>query len=182
MATQYYNPHQKQERPIDHPTHGIEFNQSAAIFYIASNKFLAKKLEMAAKNYKVKVATLKSVLIGIALTSQGAFTTAGQAKIAEKGNVSVSTVKKSVAALRKVGAINVKHRYSKDKATRRRITSITTFSAYVKFVDFLRYAKLKTINSLLIASNIAKKCVETGFYTIPDGVSVDFNTGEIINY
>ena len=182
MAKQYYNPHHKQQRPIDHDSFGVEMNYEGASSYIDNNKWLNSKLLKASTLAKIRIVTLKAVLRGVVITGKGAFTTASQKTIAKKANLSVSSVKKSIYALRVVGVLYVEHRYSKEKATRRRISSITKFKAYLGYFNYLVGEKLKASNALLIATGFAKKCVETGMHIIEKGQRIDFDTGEIVGF
>ena len=174
----YYNPIKTNVNPREYNNFGVEPTRDLSHQYINNCKFIQDRLNKASKTFRIGKSYLRDCLIHIVkFSSEGIVTMSSQEAIAKEMGCSRKTVQRCISVLRIYKLIITYHRYSKDKSTRRRITSKTIFSAFVKYLKTLELTKIRLTNRELIAS----------IKSNPDGENLykkpfDPDTGEIFIY
>jgi transcription initiation factor IIE alpha subunit len=140
----YYNPETSQ------PAHDQDLAFDAAKYreYVDTHPYMQAMLKKCAKEGGVRVPSLKATLYAIGACSKGFCTFASQKTLARKAAVSVRTLQKCIYALREKKLVSTKHRYTKGQ-DKKRTTSKTTLSAFVKFMAWLAHQAIRAKNFTL---------------------------------
>ena len=148
-----------------------EYNQDDYCKYLRS-PYIAKLIAKASKSSKVTGNNLMAISISIGGSSHNYITTAAQSLMAKNANVSISTFKRGLYALRKNGLVVTKHRYTGDIKTRRRTTSLTILKAFADFCVMAKQTAVRTANCITVFLDKSGKSVKS---------FVDSDTGELFD-
>jgi hypothetical protein len=175
--TYYHNKHEKSTVNValyKCPDKVFDFDDHCK--YIR-HPFVVKKISSAHASSKVSVNNLNAILISIGQSSHNYISTARQADMAKNAHISLRTFRTGLYALRKRGLIVTKHRYTGDKKTRRRTTSLTVLKA---FADFCVMAKNKIISTVSDKKSLIGRISSTlsGYHQV-DTEIINRETGEI---
>jgi hypothetical protein len=164
----YFNLFVENETKIQYENLDIDVSQDAITIYINNNAWLDKQLSKISTQYKLKHCYFKVVFEAINRLGSVGTTMATQKRIAEYTRLSLATVERVISAARKGKLISVKHRYSSEKQTRRRISSVTTLNCFIEFVNLQKHKTIKKYNK-------ANQHTQTSKFRV-----VDITTGEIV--
>jgi len=165
------------QHPVLNKTYGLDYKINDYILYVNNNFHVQKQIKKASEASRVSVAIISCILIAIGKASKYFSTCSSQKHIAFLSCCSVNTVQKAIKALKKVGLINVRHRYSGEGALRRRVTSRTTLSAFIKYAGWVKDRITRAANDVTIIKNKISNFLNGK--QADTRVSIDYDTGEL---
>ena len=137
MRSYFYNPMKPSEcHPVNHPAYGLEFDLKSFAWYVNHVKYFRKELEHVREICRVSLPNLRAICAAIGEMGREFASTSGQQAMADRVGLSISTVQRGIRGLVKAGLLITFHRYTKDRETRRRTTSLTILKC---FSDFCRW-------------------------------------------
>ena len=178
---QYHNRNKKEKsHPALSQMYGVDEKAILKTFDISSHlerPHIKKQIKTASELEKINIAILERIYIGIfASNPKMSYVRVSQKRLAERCGCVVRTIRKAVAALRKVGLLWVMHNYNQTKeGSRRGVSSMILLGIRDAVIK-----KYKKINRKSQQARNASQILLSNSLRVLNGVSIDYETGEIL--